>query len=150
MVLFRPSAPVLERVVCFEKRYLVPRQDGRILVGSTEEPEAGFEKRTTESGVAGLIEFAAAVVPALAGAQVEKTWAGLRPGSPDGMPFLGRIPGWDNGFVAAGHHRAGIQLSPATGRLMTDLILGRAPALPVEAFRPDRPPGRPVPAAFRC
>jgi glycine oxidase len=149
MVLFRPPAPLLQRVLCFDKRYLVPRADGRILVGSTEEPEAGFEKRTTEAGVAGLIRFATEVVPALANTPVEKTWAGLRPGSPDGMPFFGRVPDWDNAFVAAGHHRAGIQLSPATGRVMADLVLGRTPALPVEAFRPDRQPGPPAATAFR-
>jgi glycine oxidase len=149
MVLFRPPTPLLRRVLCVEKRYLVPRADGRVLVGSTEEPEAGYEKRTTEAAIAGLTRFATDVVPALAAVPVEKTWAGLRPGSPDGLPFLGRVPGWDNAFVAAGHHRAGIQLSPATGRIMADLILGRLPSLPIEAFRPDRPPSPPAPTAFR-
>ena len=149
MVLFRPLAPLLQRVLGVEKRYLVPRADGRVLVGSTEEPEAGYEKRTTEAGIAGLTRFATGVVPALAGVPVEKTWAGLRPGSPDGLPFLGRVPGWDNAFVAAGHHRAGIQLSPATGRIMADVILGRLPTFPIEAFCPDRPPGPPATTAFR-
>jgi glycine oxidase len=149
VVLFRSPAPLLQRVVCCEKRYLVPREDGRILVGSTEEPEAGFEKRTTETGIGGLVSFATGLLPSLMSVPVEKSWAGLRPGSPDGMPFLGGVPGWDNTFVAAGHHRAGIQLSPATGRLIADLIQGRVPGLPVEAFRPDRPPGPPVPTAFR-
>jgi glycine oxidase len=149
IVLFRSPTPLLSRVLCVEKRYLVPREDGRILAGSTEEPEAGFEKRTTEAGVAGLVSFATGVLPALASAPIEKSWAGLRPGSPDGMPFLGRVPGWDNAFVAAGHHRAGIQLSPATGRLMANLIQGRPTGLPIEAFRPDRPPAPPVPTAFR-
>jgi glycine oxidase len=128
---------------------LVPRGDGRILVGSTEEPEAGFEKRTTEAGITGLIRFACGILPALATAPVEKTWAGLRPGSPDGMPFLGRLSGWVNAFVAAGHHRAGIQLSAGTGRAMADLILGRSPALPIGPFHPSRTPGPPVPTAFR-
>jgi glycine oxidase len=149
MALFHPPAPLLTRVVCVEKRYLVPRDDGRILVGSTEEPEAGFEKRTTDPGIAQLTEFAIRLVPALADVPVEKTWAGLRPGSPDGMPFLGPIPGWQNAFVAAGHFRAGIQLSPATGRIMADLILGRLPDTPMDAFRADRVPGPPVATAFR-
>jgi glycine oxidase len=149
MALFHPPAPLLTRVVCVEKRYLVPRDDGRILVGSTEEPEAGFEKRTTDPGIAQLTEFAIRLVPALADVPVEKTWAGLRPGSPDGMPFLGPIPGWQNAFVAAGHFRAGIQLSPATGRIMADLILGRLPDTLVDAFRADRVPGPPVATAFR-
>jgi glycine oxidase len=149
IVLFNPPRRLLNRVVCFEKRYLVPREDGRILVGSTEEPEAGFDKRNTEAGVSGLIRFAADLVPDLAGMTPERTWAGLRPGSPDGMPFLGPVPGWDNAFISAGHYRAGIQLSPATGRVMADLLLGRPPALPIDAFRPDRPPGPPVATAFR-
>ena len=149
MVLFHPPAPLLRRVICFEKRYLVPREDGRILVGSTEEPEAGFEKRTTEAGVAGLVRFAIEVVPALANVPVAQAWAGLRPGSPDGMPSLGLVPGWENAFVAAGHYRAGIQLSPATGRLMADLIAGRPPTLSLEAFRPDRPPAPAITTAFR-
>lgn len=149
MALFLPPAPLLKRVVCVGKRYLVPREDGRTLVGSTEEPEAGFEKRTTESGIAGLVEFASGIVPSLGTLALERSWAGLRPGSPDGMPFLGQIPGWDNAFVAAGHFRAGIQLSPATGRLMAALIQGRPPELPIEAFRPDRVPGPPVTSPFR-
>jgi glycine oxidase len=149
IVLLNPPKPLLRRIVCFEKRYLVPRDDGRILVGSTEEPEAGFDKRTTSSGVSNLVRFATEIVPALAPLTPEKTWAGLRPGSPDGMPYLGPIPRWDNAFVATGHYRAGIQLSPATGRIMTDLLMGRPPFLSIEAFRPDRPPGPPVPTAFR-
>jgi glycine oxidase len=149
MVLFHAPTALVRRVLCVEKRYVVPRSDGRILVGSTEEPEAGYEKRTTESAIAGLRRFATDVVPALRAVPVEKTWSGLRPGSSDGMPFLGRVPGWDNAFVAAGHYRAGIQLSPVTGRVMADLILGRPPTLPIEAFRPDRPRGLPGPTAFR-
>ena len=149
MVLFNPGRPLLRHIVCVEKRYLVPREDGRILVGSTEEPEAGFEKRTTEVGVTGLAAFATEVVPALVGLRAEQTWAGLRPGSLDGMPHLGPIPNTDNAFVAAGHHRAGIQLSPVTGRIMADLILGRSAVPAIDAFRPDRPPAPPVTTSFR-
>jgi glycine oxidase len=149
MVLFRSDKPLLRRVIGFGKRYLVPREDGRILVGSTEEPEAGFEKRTTDSGVAMLQRFATEVLPDLCRAAIEKTWAGLRPGTPDGWPILGRLPGWTNVFVATGHYRAGIQLSPATGRIMADLILGRSPTMPIDAFRPDRAPVPPAPMPFR-
>ncbi len=130
------------------KRYLVRRLDGRVLVGSTEE-DAGFDARPTAAAIAGLLDFAAEVVPSLAGAVVERCWAGLRPGSPDGLPFVGPAPGFSNLFVAAGHFRAGIQLSPGTGRVVTDLLLGRAPILPLEAFRLDRPPAPPVRTAFR-
>jgi len=149
MVLYHPPTPLLRRVIGFGKRYLVPREDGRILVGSTEEPEAGFEKRTTESGVAGLREFAEEVVPVLNRSSVERTWAGLRPGTSDGLPFLGPIPAWENGYVAAGHFRSGIQLSPGTARIVADLLRGRPAPLPIDAFRLDRPPGQAVTTPFR-
>ena len=129
-------------------RYLVTRSDGRVLVGSTEE-DAGFDARPTAAAVAGLLAFAADLVPSLAGAALERCWAGLRPGSPDGLPFLGLVPDCANLFVAAGHYRAGIQLSPATGRCMTDMLLDRPPAMPLDAFRLDRPPAPPARTAFR-
>ena len=129
-------------------RYLVTRPDGRVLVGSTEE-DAGFDARPTAAAIAGLLAFAAELVPSLAGAALERCWAGLRPGSPDGLPFLGPVPDCDNLFVAAGHYRAGIQLSPATGRCMTDILLGRPPDVALDAFRLDRPPAPPARTAFR-
>ena len=149
IVLFRPSRPLLRCIVNIGKQYLVPRDDGRILVGSTEEPEAGFEKRTTESGVEGLVRFATRLVPALASAPIEKSWAGLRPGTMDGLPYLGRLPGFDNAFVAAGHFRAGIQLSPATAQVMCELLTDRNPSIPLDDFRVDRPPASPIASAFR-
>ena len=135
-------------VLLQSKRYLVTRADGRVLVGSTEE-DAGFDARPTAAAIAGLLAFAAELVPSLAGAAVERCWAGLRPGSPDGLPFLGRVPGFSNLFIAAGHFRAGIQLSPGTAQVMTDLLLGREPVVPLEAFRLDRPPAPPERTAFR-
>ena len=135
-------------ILLMGKRYLVPRGDGLVLVGATEEA-AGFDARPTASAIAGLLDFAAELVPALAGAALVRCWAGLRPGSPDGLPFLGVVPDYDNLYVAAGHFRAGIQLSPATGRAMTDLLLGRKPFVPLEAFRLDRPPAPPARTAFR-
>jgi glycine oxidase len=120
------------------KRYLVPRLDGRVLVGSTEE-EAGFDARPTAQAIAELLAFAVELVPELADAAVERCWAGLRPGSPDGLPFLGAVPSYRNLYVAAGHYRAGIQLSPATGLLMKQVLLGEPPLLPPDAFRLDRP-----------
>ncbi len=120
------------------KRYLVPRADGLLLVGSTEE-DAGFDAHPTGGGIAGLLAFAVALVPALAGAPLERCWAGLRPGSPDGLPYLGAVPGWDNLFIAAGHFRSGIQLSPGTGLVLSEVLTGRPPSLPLEPFRLDRP-----------
>jgi glycine oxidase len=137
---------VLSRIVERGKLYLVPRPDGRVLVGSTEE-DAGFEKQTTAEGITSLLSFALELVPRLAGASVERCWAGLRPGSPDGLPFLGPVPGFENLYVAAGHFRSGLHLSPATGLLMKELLLGEPLSIPLEEFRLDRP--LPTQAAFR-
>lgn len=137
IALLDTGLPLVHRIVCRGKRYLVPRADGRILIGSTEE-DAGFDKRTTAAGVAGLLSLSVELVPALANAHLEQSWAGLRPGSPDGLPFLGLVPGWSNLYVAAGHFRSGLQLSPATGMVMKELLLGQRTTVPLEAFRPDR------------
>jgi glycine oxidase len=137
IALLTTRQPLLRRVLCFGKRYLVPRPDGRILVGSSEE-NAGFEKRTTAEIIRGLLALACELVPALTDAALERCWAGLRPGTPDGLPYLGLVPGLSNLFVAAGHFRSGIQLSPGTAQVMTDLLCGRTPELPLDAFRLDR------------
>ena len=109
-------------------RYLVPRADGRILIGSTEE-HAGFDKRNTAEAVASLIDFACGLVPALRQARFERCWSGLRPHSPGGLPHIGRLPGTTNLSVAAGHFRAGLQLSPITAVTMANTILGRTPTV---------------------
>ena len=148
IALLNTGACDMRPVLLHGKRYLVPRGDGRVLIGSTEE-DAGFEARTTAAAIADLLEFATSIVPELARAEVERCWAGLRPGSPDGKPFLGVVPGVDNLFVAAGHYRAGIQLSPATALVMKELLLDEKPTIPLEDFRLDRPPRPPARTAFR-
>jgi glycine oxidase len=148
IALLQTDRPAVRPVLLHGKRYLVPRTDGRVLVGSTEE-DAGFDARPTASAVASLLEFAAALVPSLGGAVLERCWAGLRPGSPDGLPFLGAVPGCDGLFIAAGHFRAGIQLSPATGLAMAELLVGRPTRVPLDDFRLGRPPVVAAQAAFR-
>jgi glycine oxidase len=137
IALLNISPPILNRVLLAGSQYLVPRPDGRILVGSTEE-DVGFDKRTTALAIQDLLTLATTLVPGLAQAQVERCWAGLRPGSPDGRPFLGPVPGFDNLFIASGHFRSGIQLSPGTGLVMKELLLGLPPTVPLEAFRIER------------
>lgn len=137
IAMLTPQPPVLRRILLAGDHYLVPRPDGRVLVGSTEE-DVGFDTRTTAEAVQGLLGLALRLVPGLAGAPVERCWAGLRPGSPDGRPFLGPVPGWANLFVAAGHFRSGIMLSLGTALVMTELLLGRTPTVPLDAFRLDR------------
>lgn len=148
MLLLRTPAPVIRRVVMEGRRYLVPRDDGRVLVGSTEE-DVGFDSSTTREVLDDLRQFAVGLVPDLGRAEVERSWAGLRPGNADGLPTLGRVPGYDNLWVAAGHYRAGILLSPATGMVMAQAIRGEPTDVPLEAFRIDRAPANPVRPAFQ-
>lgn len=137
MVLFHEPRPTLTRIVNVGTRYLVPRGDGRVLAGSTEE-ETGFEKGNTPEAVAELTDFARDLVPALREAPVEATWSGLRPASGDGLPYLGRVPGLKNAFVATGHFRAGLQLSPATAVVLAALVRGEWPQLDLSPFALDR------------
>jgi glycine oxidase len=133
MLLYRVPKPLTRHILEIGPRYVVPRDDGRILVGSTEE-WVGFEKANTPQGLAGLKAFANRMVPALADAPLEQTWAGLRPHTKRGTPFIGRAEDCENLFVAAGHFRAGLHLSPITGRLAAQLIRGETPELAVDAF----------------
>jgi glycine oxidase len=128
MVLFRCAQPPIGRIVNEGSRYLVPRDDGRLLAGSTEE-EVGFDKRTTDEGLAALTAFARQLIPALANAEVDRTWAGLRPASLDGLPYMGRLPGRENAFVAAGHFRSGLYLSPAVSIVMSQLLRDEQPQI---------------------
>ncbi len=129
--------PLVTHVINEGRRYLVPRADGRLLIGSTEE-DAGFDKQPTVDGIQELLRFAETLVPAVRDAHFERGWAGLRPASADGLPYLGRVPRFANTFIAAGHYRHGLQLSPATAMVMSDLICGRDPQLDLRPFAPNR------------
>jgi glycine oxidase len=119
------------------RRYLVPRQDGLILVGSTQE-DVGFEKKNTAEGVAQLLEFAVSLVPALRHAEVVRCWSGLRPASPDELPILGAVPGLSNVFVGAGHFRSGLQMSPGSAAILADVICGSETVISLEGLTIDR------------
>jgi len=149
IVLLRTPTPLISRVLMFGKHYLVPRSDGRLLVGSTEEPEAQFEKANTPRAVAELTAFATRLVPALSSAEWERCWSGIRPGTTDGLPLIGPVPGMDNIYVATGHFRAGVQLSIGTAQVITELFTGRSTCVPLTAFAVNRKPAHVVKAAFR-
>ena len=148
IVLLKCDRPVLSRIVEHGKNYLVPRDDGRVLAGATEE-DAGFDTRSTPAAVRDLLDEALALCPALATAEVEHSWAGLRPGSIDGRPYLGPAPRVAGLFVATGHRRAGLQLSPATAEVIADLVLGRPRRIDLAPFRLDREPAVGEGDAFR-
>ena len=131
------SPPPFRHTLYAHGGYLVPRPDGRIIAGATEE-HAGFDARTTDAGIESQQQMAAALVPALREWPQHSVWAGLRPVSADGLPLLGRVPGWDNVHVATGHGRNGILLTPITGDLMAAHLLRNIP-LPL-AFDPARFP----------
>lgn len=137
MVLYRSDERLFSRVLNDGPRYMVPRDDGRVLVGSTEE-EAGFDKSTTDQGIAELKQLAEEIVPDLKQAEVERTWAGLRPGSFDGFPYMGAVPGLENAFVAAGHFRSGLHMSPGVALVMGRLIRGEDPRLDLSPFAVGR------------
>jgi len=139
IALLRLPEQVLTRVVNVGLEYLVPRDDGRLLVGSTIE-DAGFDKATTPLVIERLIAFAHDVLGPLPGAVLEQSWAGLRPGSVDGRPFIGAALACSNAFVAAGHFRAGLHQSTGTAVLLADLMTGRTPALDLAPFAPGRRP----------
>ena len=133
MILFQTDRPLIRHILNEGSRYLVPRQDGHLLAGSSEE-EAGYDKSTTEEILNQLREFAYSWLPDLRQGREVKSWAGLRPGSLDGFPYLDRLPTVDNGFVAAGHFRSGIYLSPATAENMAHWMLHGQPLISLEPF----------------
>jgi glycine oxidase len=127
---------LLKHVIRTPDIYLIPRSDGRLLVGTTVE-EAGFDKRIDPDIIQRLHRAALKVVPKLADAKILEDWAGLRPGTPDNLPILGatEIPGY---YVATGHFRDGILLAPITAQVMADIIEGRKPEYDLLPFSPSR------------
>ncbi|MGA8575950.1 MAG: glycine oxidase ThiO [Candidatus Cybelea sp.] len=128
MIALAVPAGFVRRATWVPGVYLVPREDGRLLVGATVE-SAGFDERVTTRGLHELLHGALAAAPALAGFSVTESWAGLRPGTPDGLPYLGTTP-IEGFYLATGHYRNGILLAPATARSIADAIeTGAAAAL---------------------
>lgn len=128
MMVFKAPVGLIDRVVMLDGRYLIPRSDGRILVGSTLE-HVGFDKQTTDDARQSLYETALTILPDLAQYPVEHHWAGLRPGSPEGIPYIGAVPGWSGLYLNCGHFRNGLVLAPASTRLLSDLLLERTPII---------------------
>jgi len=139
-------ATQLNHVIWGERAYLVPRENRLTFVGATVE-DVGFRKHNTVEAVRRLRHGAEVMVPGLKLARLASTWAGLRPGSPDGLPMLGLLPGWDNVWVATGHFRNGILLAPITGKLMAESILSGAALPRLRPFDPARFGEGPSPAS---
>ena len=130
------EGPSMRHVVYGGHGYVVPRADGRLIVGSTME-EAGFDTRVTAEGVAHLIGIAFSIAPRTKKASIAETWTGLRPATPDGLPVIGE-GGVAGLIVAGGLFRNGILLGPLVGEIAAALAMDEAPTLDLSAFRPDR------------
>ena len=128
-----------ERLSCVVRTphvYLVPRGDGRVVIGATV--ERGVRDTVVhEDALAGLIAHAEALLPGIAAAKRVDSWAGIRPGTPDDLPLIGVTADADC-FVASGHFRNGILLAPGTARVMSQLLRGRVPDVSLDAFSPLR------------
>jgi glycine oxidase len=129
-------APPLSNVVLGPRCYLVPRDDGRVLVGATVE-FVGYRREVTAGAVRDLLDAAIALVPSLAGATLNDAWSSFRPYTPDELPLLGRtrVRGL---LLATGHYRNGILLAPITAEIVRALVEGKKPAIDVEAFGAGR------------
>lgn len=129
----------IRHVILERDEYLVPRADGRVLVGSTIE-EAGFDTTVTLGAVGRLARRADELVPGLGKLPLVRSWAGLRPATPDRLPYLGPAP-MEGLVVATGHFRNGILMAPVTGALVADILAGRPPSVDLGPFDPLRTPG---------
>jgi glycine oxidase len=130
------GAPILRHVIRAAEVYLVPRSDGRILIGSTLE-DAGYDKRVDTITVQRLHQAALNLVPSLRSAKIHEDWAGLRPGTLDHLPIMGETPTLGY-FAATGHYRDGILLTPITAKLMAQVVTGEKPEFDINPFSPLR------------
>lgn len=128
---------LIEKVIYGPRGYLVPRQDGRILVGSTSE-DCGFVNRVTSDGIDRLQSAAVEVLPILADHKIAALWSGLRPCTPDELPVIGKIEDHERLFVATGHYRNGILLAPLTAKLVAEAVTDGECSKYIDTFSPNR------------
>ncbi len=126
MIMYKGEPDLVKRIVLSEGHYIIPRQDGRILAGSTLE-KIGFDKTISSLALDELHQAAVELVPLLDKLTVERQWAGLRPGTEQGIPYICQHDDIDGLYIHAGHFRNGIVLGAASAELMADIILARQP-----------------------
>jgi len=134
MILFKTRANAIKRIVLSEDRYIIPRRDGRVLVGSTLE-YTGFDKSTSDKARQDLYQEALRLIPELEKSEIEHQWAGLRPSSPNGVPYICEHPEIKGLYINSGHFRNGVVLGPASARLMADIVLQRDPILDIKGYQ---------------
>jgi len=141
MLAVRTVPRAVSQIIYGRHMYLVPRPDGETLVGATVE-DVGFRKEVTLEGLEELIQAGRHIAPGMMGQPVIRTWAGLRPGSPDGLPLVGPVAGQPGLILAVGHHRNGILLGPITGVLVKQWLVDHVQSPHLALLRPERFPLR--------
>jgi glycine oxidase len=142
MILFTTQPGLVSRIVLANGHYMIPRRDGCLLIGSTVE-EDGFQKYITKAAAEDLKYFALGLIPRLAEYTISKQWAGLRPGSPNGIPYIGAHPDIKGLYFNAGHFRNGVVMGWGAARLLVDLMVGRIPILNPAPYALDADRGTP-------
>lgn len=137
IVLVKSEPGHLRHIIKHDDAYFVPRADGRILVGASME-FVGFERGTTEETLQQLMAALQRMVPGIADAPVEHAWMGFRPGSPDGLPFIGPVPQLPGLWVASGHYRNGVALAPITAKVLSQWLVQGEPGFDMSAFAVNR------------
>ena len=138
MIAIADAPQPINGVIQGEGGYLVPRADGTIAVGATEEHDAGFAAQVTPAGIDWLAALIDRLTPSLSQGRLVSLWAGLRPASQDGGLILGRFPGLDNVWACTGHFRAGALLAPGSSEVLADSIVRGQPAASLSPFDPGR------------
>lgn len=138
IALVKTEPGTVRHIIKHDDVYFVPRQDGRVLIGASME-RVGFTEGNTEKILDSMMQAAARIAPGLETDEVEHQWMGFRPGSPDGLPYLGPVEGRPGLWVATGHYRNGVLLAPGTAKLMSCWMMGVPPDLDMHDFRVDRP-----------
>lgn len=133
----RTERPLLNSTIFSHDCYLVPKKGGRIVVGATVKPYT-FNRQVTLEGISSLMEKAKNLMPSIADAEWEGAWVGIRPQTEDGLPYLGEHPVFKGLFIATGHFRNGILLSPITGEVIADLVEDKLPRVNIAPFQVNR------------
>lgn len=134
MILFKAMPDTLRSIILKDAHYLIPRKDGRIIVGSTLE-FVGFDKSTTTQALENLRQYAIDILPALENFPIEHHWSGLRPGNSAQIPFITQHPDLKGLFVNTGHYRNGVVTAPASAKLCSQLILDKTPILEQYSYK---------------
>ncbi len=137
IIAFQTAKRLFQKVIYSPRGYLVPRLDGRILIGATVE-DVGFDKETTAAGMLLLRETALEIAPSLVNLNIAENWAGLRPFAADGLPILGAFSEVENLFIATAHYRNGILLAPLTAEIIADAVVGNIESKYLKLFSPRR------------